>query len=331
MVMEGKKQPDIRLYVNKDDIVVRQGNSLVEARYKLSLNEHKIILMMMSLIKKDDPDFTYVDLRVQDFIDAIGTNDKSAYEDIQKFARGLKHKDIELEDEQEWFLTGWISSFRYYKKKGIIRLKFSEELRPWLLEQLKRFTKFQLQYALHLRSYYSIRIYLLLKQYYPRIPERTFDLEELRGILGVEEQMYKTFGQFTRRVIFPAQRDLKTNADVAFEFEPIKTVGKKIGRIKFIIRANMPKPKQCVLVIPPSQVQLIEQSQVEENRRTEYYNALPDEKKNEIEMQIDERIVKENPAYSDNLRNDNDPVLRNMRYVYRIEIIGEINKKAVSS
>ncbi len=328
--MENKKHSKIRLYVNNEDIIIRQSNSLVEARYKLSLNEHKIILMMMSLIKKDDPEFTDVDLRVQDFIDAIDSNHKDVYKDIQKFARGLKHKDIELEDEQEWFLTGWISSFRYFKKKGIIRLKFSEELRPWLLEQLKRFTKVQLQYALHLRSYYSIRIYLLLKQYYPRIPERTFEIEELRGILGVKEHMYKTFGQFTRRVIFPAQRDLKTNADVAFEFESIKTVGKKIGRIKFIIRANMPKPKQCILVLPPSHVQLIEQSQEEENRKTEYYNALPDEKKNEIEMQIDERIVKENPAYSDNLRNDNDPVLRNMRYVYRVEIIGEINKKAAS-
>ena len=324
------KNKEVRLFDNREDALVREANSLIEARYRLSLNEQKIVMMMATMIKKDDEDFTRVRIKLQDFIDAVGTSRHSTYEDIKKFARGLKHKNIEIEDDERWLLTGWIVSFEYLKKEQFVELEFSPKLRPWLLELQKSYTKYQLKYAMHLRSFYAIRIYLLLKQYFPRIPDRTFDLEILRSILGIEKNEYKNFKDLRLRIIQPAQKDLTDNADIAFDFEAIKTEGKKIGRLKFLIRANMPKPKQCVLVIPPSQEQLIEQSQEEENRKTEYYNALSDEKKNEIEMQIDDRIIKENPAYSDNLRNENDPVLRNIRYVYRIEIIGEMNKKAAS-
>jgi plasmid replication initiation protein len=328
---ETNKSTEVRLFDIHKDALIRQANSLVEARYKLSLNEQKIVMMMATMIKKDDENFTRVRIKLQDFIDAVGTSHHSTYEDIKKFAKGLKHKDIEIEDEERWLLTGWIVSFEYLKKEQFIELEFSPKLRPWLLELQKSYTKYQLKYAMHLRSFYAIRIYLLLKQFFPRIPERTFELNELRSMLGIEKNEYKNFNDFTRRIIIPAKKDLTDNADIAFEYEPIKTERKKIGRVKFIIQTNVPKPKQCVLVLPPSQLQLVEQSQEEENRKTEYYNALPDEKKNAIEMQIDERIVKENPAYSDNLRNENDPVLRNMRYVYRIEIIDEMNKKAASS
>ena len=325
---ETNKSTEVRLFDNREDVLIRQANSLVEARYKLSLNEQKIVMMMATLIKKDDENFTRVRIKLQDFIDAIGTSRHNTYEDIKKFAKGLKHKDIEIEDEERWLLTGWIVSFEYLKKEQLVELEFSPKLHRWLLELQKSYTKYQLKYAMHLRSFYAIRIYLLLKQYFPRIPERTFELHDLRLMLGIEKNEYKNFNDFTRRIIIPAQNDLTDNADITFDFEAIKTERKKIGRVKFLIRANMPKPKQCVLVIPPSQKQLIEQAQEEENRKTEYYNALPDEKKNEIEMQIDERIIKENPAYSDNPRNEKDPLLRNIRYVYRIEIIDGMKLKA---
>jgi len=55
---------------------VTQSNDLITAQYKLSLNEQKIILCLISLIQPSDTDFKKYKLRVRDLIDILDTKNK---------------------------------------------------------------------------------------------------------------------------------------------------------------------------------------------------------------------------------------------------------------
>jgi plasmid replication initiation protein len=85
---------------------------------------------------------------------------------------------------------------------------------------------------LPLQSFYSQRIYELLKQY-SRIGERRMAVDDLREILRLSIA-YDHYGSFKKRVILQAQRELVENTDLSFEFTEIKT-GRKVTHLHFRI------------------------------------------------------------------------------------------------
>ena len=61
-------------------------------------------------------------------------------------------------------------------------------MKPFLLSLKSHFTTYDVRNILKLPSTYSVRIYELLKQY-EKIGKRRFDLQELKEIIGVLEEV----------------------------------------------------------------------------------------------------------------------------------------------
>lgn len=220
--------------LNKKDLVVK-SNEINEAHYRLSLNEQKVILTMVSQIKPDDEDFKSYVVSIPEFVSLLGVQDSDKYSVIGKIARDLRHKDLRIyKPETDSYLeTGWLSSSEYYRGKGYVELCFDPKLKPYLLGLKGKFTAYQLQNVIQLKSTYSIRIYELLKQY-QKLGSREFKIIDLKGILGIQEGEYKVYNNFKQRVILPAQLELSEKTDLSFEFTEKKT-GRAVTGIKFHI------------------------------------------------------------------------------------------------
>ncbi len=88
---------------------------------------------------------------------------------------------------------------------------------------------------LPIRSSYSKRIYLLLKEYeYDTIGYREFQLSELQEILKVPKS-FKIFNRFKEKVLFKAKEDINKFTDLQIDFIE-KKLAKKVVSIKFIIK-----------------------------------------------------------------------------------------------
>ncbi len=71
---------------------------------------------------------------------------------------------------------------------------------------------------LPIRSSYSKRIYLLLKEYeYDTIGYREFQLSELQEILKVPKS-FKIFNRFKEKVLFKAKEDINKFTDLQIDF-----------------------------------------------------------------------------------------------------------------
>lgn len=221
------------------DNLITKSNQLIEAAYKLTEIEQKIILTLISLVQPNDKEFQSYTFTIKDFIKLIGGNSNTRYKELEEITRNMLAKIYEIRFEERLVQVQWLSQADYNYKKGTIELTLHKFLTPYLLELKKEFTSYHLKNVSKLKGHYSIRIYELLKQY-ERLKERTFNMEDLRHKLGATN-IYPAYGNFKQRVLLPSQKQINKKSDITFEFQEIKQ-GRAVKEIKFFI-----KPKDSII------------------------------------------------------------------------------------
>jgi len=226
-----------------DKRLVVKSNFLIEASYKLTSIEQKIILSLATRIKKEDQEFHKYSFSLGELSKFLGLNSNNDYNYLQETTKTLLSKVLILKNDNSLLQTHWFESVEYFEKTGTVTMCFSPDLKPFLLQLKENFTKFQLKYAIQLKSRFSIRIYELLKQY-EAIGSREFLLTDLRKIIGVNPDEYPLYGNFKAKVLNVAQKELRAKTDLFFNFEEIK-IGRSVGKIRFNVnRQAIPQPKK---------------------------------------------------------------------------------------
>ena len=237
---------------HKKNGIFCQSNRLIEARFSLTPNEQKLVIMMISLISWKDKDFQNYEIRVADFSKLLNLKNKNIYSQLKDILCRITSRTVFIKKDNGFLVSSWVSSAEYIERSGIIQLSFDKKLKPYLLELKSEFTKLNLFTVVQFKSSYTIRIYMLLKQY-EIFGVREFDLYDFRRNLGIKDNIYKEFKRFRARVINQAKKELDKKdkqgnfiSDISFQFEPIKS-GRNIKRLRFIIIKN--KSKQVMPII----------------------------------------------------------------------------------
>ena len=237
---------------NTDKFVVVQSNDLIEALYSpaLTARAHKVARLIFSLISPEDKDLKLYSITIDAMKRYLGYKSDVTWgrfqDDLRDIADRLNKEPIVIKTTENIITAYLIAAYAIDYKKGIVTFEIPLLLKPFLLELKKNFTMYPLLYIPKLKSSYSIRLYELLYQY-KTIGHRTFDLEDLQKKVGSE---YELYGDFKRKVLGIAQRDLEEHTDIRFEYKEIKNV-RKVSAIKFSIITNQPKqdsPKQTSIL-----------------------------------------------------------------------------------
>ncbi|ABM21029.1 replication initiation protein [Marinobacter nauticus] len=198
---------------NTTKLKVAKSNALVEAQYELSGKEHKLLLVAMAEIRKDQTSFYEQVFSVQDLAELLDFSKSSAYSELDRLSTGLMRKQVEIRNDQTggWEKYQWVT--KAYCRNGQFGIRFSEELKPFLLGLVGRFTLYELSRVLKMNSNYAIRLYELLKQF-ERFGKRTFSLdpkmtskedwESFPKLMGYNPKSYARFSNLNQRVLSPA-------------------------------------------------------------------------------------------------------------------------------
>ncbi|WP_054637768.1 replication initiation protein [Thalassobacillus sp. C254] len=204
---------ETNIYNHPNNLIVK-SNALIEASYKLGINEHKIIRFVASKIKKTDDDFKTYRISVKEFAKSIGVKGNGYYKEIEKMSYELLKKPLKIKIDDDYIMAPWFSYIRYRDKEGIIELRFDKFFKPYLLNLKEEFTKYTFDQISELKSSYSIRIYELLKQF-EGIGKREFRVEDLKDKLGCSD-MYKEYSNFKLKVLKVAKKELKRKKRYSF-------------------------------------------------------------------------------------------------------------------
>ena len=220
----------------KRNCLVTKSNSLIEARYRLSVQEQRLLAIMVSDINPEDRDFKKYRYRISDILEWLDIEDKGYYKKIREVTRRLLTRVVTIHQGNTLFQTTWLAGAKYYFKEGVIELSFHPDLKPYLLQLKECFTKYALKNVLELKSKYAFRLYELLKQY-QAIGTRKFSLKELRELLGIEQEELKLWIHFKTRVLEISKREINAKTDIKIDYKTEK-VGRKIKYIIFSIETK---------------------------------------------------------------------------------------------
>lgn len=231
----------------KNTSLVVKSNDLVEASYKLTLVELRIVFALISTVRPDDVNFKKIKFKVADFAKLIGVKNKNIYAQIREYTTGLMSKPFFIGENLQ---VNWLASAEYMPNEGAIELEFSEKLKPFLLQLKEKFTSFKLLDILSLKSAHSMRIYELLKQY-EKIGYRQFTIEKLKSTMGLSDE-YPIYYDFKKRVILVAIKEINEHTDLLIDYEEIKE-SKKVTKIKFLISSKLALPPRIDVTPPPAE------------------------------------------------------------------------------
>ncbi len=114
--------------------IVRKANLLVEASYKLSINQQKVVLLHVSSIKPGDENFQPYQINIKDFANLLGLKNKNFYSEISNLTKDLLSKTLSIVTEDSLLQINWLSSVQYFKGSGVMELCFDPKMKPYLLQ-----------------------------------------------------------------------------------------------------------------------------------------------------------------------------------------------------
>jgi len=221
--------------------VVAKANDLVRARHNFSTTEQRIFVAMVAQLDRDSEEFDVQEVPLQTV--SSGANESDLYRRVDAITDQLLDEVVEIRTEDErgdedgFIKYNVFSRCQYEKGSGVIRAKFTEDMRPFLLQLKKKFTLYLITVFLRLRSKYSTQIYELLKMR-QGLRRHRMTVEEFRHSLALEDK-YPQFSSLKKRVLEQARVELKEKADIYFTYNVIRD-GNVPTDIEFFIHENEP-------------------------------------------------------------------------------------------
>lgn len=238
--------------MNKN-LTVCKANAVIEASYRLSLNEQRVVLACIGqvnsideLLKTDE-----FELNAKEFSQLFDISEDRAYSELKEIAKNLYQRSLTIynPDPKRPKLTKletrWISSIGYVPDEGKIILTFAEKILPYLSGLKGSFTKYKLKHVGNMSSVYAIRLYELLIQW-KTTSKREIEIEWLKKQFELDES-YSRLDNFKRRVIEPAIKDINTHSNLTVKYDQRKT-GRTVTHLIFTFaEKETEKPKTKTL------------------------------------------------------------------------------------
>lgn len=217
------------------DMIIRKSHPIIEAGYKLSLAEQRIILLSLAKLDSRDIEQSKVTLYAKDYAENFGIDERVAYTELQKASKRLYDRSIILKGENETTEFRWIESrTRYHSGEGRVSFEFSRRVLPYLFELDKKlgYTQYHLLSVSGFNSTYSIRLYELVKKL-QGMQNQVIEIYEIRRMLQLEDK-YPEYRELNKFVIKVALKEINDKSDLLVSVEPVKA-GRKITALKFAI------------------------------------------------------------------------------------------------
>lgn len=225
------------------DLHVAKSNHLVEATFRLSLAELRVLSLVISRLDSREPlDFGIAHtITAQEMSRAYDLPLGQAYELLTDGVDRLYERSLRIhvpgaDPTKPPPDTRWISMKGKWLSRGSVELRFAPDIIPYLTQLTREFTRYQLRYIASMTSTYSIRLYEMLAQW-RSAGTREVGVAWLRERLDLDEK-YSNIRDLKRFVIVRAVSQINAHSDLRVTWTQKKT-GRQVTSFVFTFG---PKP-----------------------------------------------------------------------------------------
>lgn len=218
--------------------LIYKSNALIEASYRLSVYEQRILLGCIAQVRRDAPltDQQLYVVSAQQIADMTGTQLGTAYQNLKAAAERLYRREVTLREapngngRAKVRLTRWVQTVEYREAEGMVALRFGTDMVPYLSQLTEQFTRYALADVAHMDSAHAIRLYELLCQWRDA-GEREVSIEWLRDAFQLDGK-YPAIKDFKRWVIEPAVKQVNEHSPMWVKWSQRKT-GRRVSHLLF--------------------------------------------------------------------------------------------------
>ena len=248
------------------NLSVYKANQVVEAGYKLTLNEQRVVLACIAQVSSKEALLSTdeFELSAKDFANLFSVSEDRAYHALVEVAESLFNRYVVVDNPDpkrpkvKRIKMRWISSIEYLTDEGKISLCFSRKILPYLSELKGQFTRYELKYIGNMTSVYAIRLYELLMQW-KTTGMREVEIVWLKKQFQIEEK-YQSIKDLKKYVIDPAINDINTHSDYQVTWTQRKS-GRNVTHLTFTFGLKNPpeaaekNKEKRILGIPKSEIE----------------------------------------------------------------------------
>lgn len=224
-----------------DQNSVTKFNGLIEASYRLSLNEARIVFYGISLINPLSKEFPLeFKIDIKRFSDMFSIASNNAYSIIKQAAmdRFWEREFTFKTEKNKQMRVRWLTGIEYGDSQGYLKIFINPQLKPFLHQIVGgNFTRYYLENIANFKSVYSVRFYEMAIMELKRAKQLKWkfrlEIEDIKEKLELQEK-YKRFSNFKAIVLEPAKKEINKHSDINFNYNVIK-LGRSPNEIEFII------------------------------------------------------------------------------------------------
>jgi plasmid replication initiation protein len=217
----------------KDKSLIYKDNRIIEASYRLTLKEQRIVLFCIRQINSNEPltESKLFTISASEYSSVFGMTKDAAFREIKAAMDQLYERSIKVIDD-----SGKTDDYRWISRKSVVMpaqtigFRFATDIAPFLSNLKGRFTKYQFMNVRNMGSVFSIRIYEMLMQWKIK-KTMIITIDQLKDRLQVSDK-YPAFANVKQKVIDPAIAEINEFSDITANYELLK-VGRKVVSVKF--------------------------------------------------------------------------------------------------
>ena len=229
------------------NLQIKKSNALVEAGYRLTLGEHRLILACIAKSQGQTlNDQTLYEVDALSVVDLVGVTRQTAYGELKDAADRLFNRQITVPYDQAGEAPTikrfrWVQQIEYVETLGLVRFQFTSALIPYLSELKERYTVYPIDDVAKMTSIYAIRLYELLVQW-RSTGKREIEISWLKKMFQISDS-YKSISDLKRWVIEPAIEQINLHSPINVDWKQKKT-GRSVTHLVFEFSPKKPlKPK----------------------------------------------------------------------------------------
>ena len=228
---------------------IRQSNRLIEAKYRLTKYEQRMVIAICSQLDSNSKDFETIKISVADMAKFCNFDATKAYSHVKKKKKKLSTRSLEIKmPNGDWYITHWLQSSYYRSKESVIEYNIDPRLKPELLQLKAAYLSTAAAPLMEFNRDYSARLYFLLKKML-KIREFTYDLDFFRDRFQLSKS-YQQAGHMKDKIFEPAIYEINEKSDIQVEHEYIKE-GRSYKKIHFVVTLKKAIDPPSVLEQPP--------------------------------------------------------------------------------
>jgi len=203
------------------------------------------MFFLVSKLRKDQKTGSY-DLSIME-LSAL-TGKRYDYPYLRQATESMGSRVFEVETKESFKQLWMFRTVEYMKGQGVLKIKLSEDILPYLFDLKDNFTSYGLAAALRLSSKYGKRIYQLVSQWKDVGETKKYDLQDFKKMLGLVDgkgnEKLKQLGQLREKVLDPAVKQINEHTELHISYT-LEKKGRAFKNIVFTV-----KPQALAETIP---------------------------------------------------------------------------------